>query len=489
MQWRLADNYLGSGFKILILLITISNPNLATTMPELEIKCPQPSRPLKRKGSHLELSADIHEPITKQQILFWPVVRSIDSWIDQVPLPQERRSRSDGLLFHDMGRNASRTYQPESPEAHSRTPAPRAASAQEHRRTDERPPLVHPHLQEPQPNFPPTLHANPTPAPTPTPSALSLTSPGTNQASDVTALRPPTLGVTSPSYRQNLARHQVHIDSMGRNIPDDIRDWSSAILGKQRTSPGLSEDQIKDTQDTLCRLDCENEDGIKETLPTLPIFPPKFSQPSISQGHNGLWNATALPHTSGQGLPPISTPKADRYYGYADTAFDNQEYGLVNHRALRPFAQPGSAASFWPFFMVEFKAPSRAGTLWAAVNQNAGNGAHSLNSIETLRSYSKNSKNINLDNYIFSCVADTTDAALWVHWLDGSRYNMAEVGHFHFARPMELKAFRNSIKNIIDYGVDDRLPMIKDVLKDVAINDLDRIEKAKRTRRPSEAER
>ncbi|KAF7502576.1 hypothetical protein GJ744_005467 [Endocarpon pusillum] len=66
---------------------------------------------------------------------------------------------------------------------------------------------------------------------------------------------------------------------------------------------------------------------------------------------------------------------------------------------------------------------------------------------------------------------------------------MAELGHFHFARSMELKAFRNSIKNIIDYGVDDRLPMIKGVLKEVAINDLDRIEKAKRTRRPSEAER
>ena len=61
---------------------------------------------------------------------------------------------------------------------------------------------------------------------------------------------------------------------------------------------------------------------------------------------------------------------------------------------------------------------------------------------------------------------------------------MAEVGHFHFAKPMELKAFRNSIKNI---GVNDGLPMIKDVLEEVAIHDLDRIEKAKRTRRSSEA--
>ncbi|KAF7502577.1 hypothetical protein GJ744_005468 [Endocarpon pusillum] len=251
-------------------------------MPELEIKCPQPSRPLKRKGSHLELSADIHEPITKQQILFWPVARSIDFWIDQVQLPKERRSRSDSFLFHDIGPKPSCAYQPESAKAHPCTLAPRAASAQEHLRTDEGRPPVHQYLQEFQPIFQPTLNANPTPAPTPTPLALSFASTGASQSSDVTALRTPTLGVTSPNYRQNLARHQVHIDLMGINIPGDIRNWSSAILAKQRTSPGLSEDQVKDTQDTLCRLDCENEDGIKETLPTLPIFPPKFSQPSMT---------------------------------------------------------------------------------------------------------------------------------------------------------------------------------------------------------------
>lgn len=54
---------------------------------------------------------------------------------------------------------------------------------------------------------------------------------------------------------------------------------------------------------------------------------------------------------------------------------------------------------------------------------------------------------------------------------------------------MKMKAFRNNIENIIDYDVDDQLPMIKDVLKKIVINDLDYIEKTKRMRWSSEAER
>ena len=276
--------------------------NLATTMPELEIKCPQPSRPLKRKGSHLELSAGSHEPVTKQ---------------------------------------------PECAEARCRTPAPHAAST----RTDERRPPIHQHLQESQPDFLPTLNANPTPAATPKPSALSFASAGTRQPSDITVLRPPTRSVTSPSYRQNLARHQVYIDSMGRNTPDDIRNWSSAILGKQSTSPGLSEDQVKDTQDTLCRLDCENEDGIKETLPTLPIFPPNSRSPlsaKVIMG-NGMQLPSFIPQDRVFSLSTYPKPTVIMGTQTPRLTVKNMPLSTIGHYVCtpNPVQPPLSGLSLW----------------------------------------------------------------------------------------------------------------------------------------------
>jgi hypothetical protein len=53
---------------------------------------------------------------------------------------------------------------------------------------------------------------------------------------------------------------------------------------------------------------------------------------------------------------------------------------------------------------------------------------------------------------------------------------------------MELRAFRDSVKNIIEHAVDVRLPMIKGLLTEIAVDDLERIEKAKSTRPSSEAD-
>lgn len=441
-------------------------------MSELEIKCPRPLRALKRKPSDLEI--DVDGSTSKRPTLFWSVTHSVDSWIEQILRPEVRRSRSDGFLLHEM------TF---------RTPAPRAVSAQEHHRTDDRRPPTPYYLNDSQCMLPPApLITNPKPAPTLANSTLLSTDTVTSRSSDITTFRPSTQGVASPTYRDTLNRLQVHIHSLGRNLPEEVRTWSSGILERQRTSPGLTEEQVENTQDVLAQLECESEIATRETFAILPLFPPKFSHPHINQGHDELWNTKAVPYKPGQGLPPISTPKADRYYGYRSSVFDDHEYAAVNHRALRPYALPGST-SYWPFFMVEFKSQSRGGTLWAAVNQNAGTGAHTLNSIKILREYSKTlDTNVQLDNYVFTCVADATNAALWVHWLDGSHCNMAEVAHFHFARAIELRAFRDSVKNIIDHAIDVRLPRIKELLTEVALNDLERIEKAKRVRRSSEVE-
>jgi hypothetical protein len=272
-------------------------------------------------------------------------------------------------------------------------------------------------------------------------------------------------------------------------------------LEKPRTSPRLSDEQVEHAQDTLAQLQCETETAARETLATLPLFPPKFSYPGVSEGHDELWNSRAVPHIPGSGRAPVSTPKPDRYYGYKDTAFDLREYAIISHRALNPYAQPGTT-SYWPFFPVEFKAQSRGGTFWVGVNQNAANGAHILRSIEALRHHSQADEDTQLGNHVFSCVIDTTDAALWVHWVeaeaedkskDGYKshhspppsppsYHMAEVAHYHLSRPDDLRVFHASVRNILDHAVGIRLVQIRTLLAAVSVDDLERGEKARRTR-------
>ena len=40
----------------------------------------------------------------------------------------------------------------------------------------------------------------------------------------------------------------------------------------------------------------------------------------------------------------------------------------------------------------------------------------------------------------------------------------SEIGYYHFHRPSDIREFRSSIKNIIDYRLSERLAIIKDAL-------------------------
>lgn len=90
-----------------------------------------------------------------------------------------------------------------------------------------------------------------------------------------------------------------------------------------------------------------------------------------STGVNILFDQTVLPRVRGFNFPPIVTPKPDPYYGYPRDSFSAPEFGVKRHSHLDPYARP-SSASYWLFFVLEFKSKSRGGTRWVAENQNAG---------------------------------------------------------------------------------------------------------------------
>lgn len=95
------------------------------------------------------------------------------------------------------------------------------------------------------------------------------------------------------------------------------------------------------------------------------------------------------------------------------------------------------------------------------------------------------------DSIAFSCVVESHNAAFWVHWRETGedpRFVSSEIGDYHFHRPRDIREFRSGVKNIIDYGLNERLAMIKSALLEVLplIPTWDAEDKAIKARRASQ---
>ena len=66
-----------------------------------------------------------------------------------------------------------------------------------------------------------------------------------------------------------------------------------------------------------------------------------------------------------------------------------------------------------------------------------------------------------LDNTSFSVAMNGTEARLHVSWKDGDFIYMQKIKSFIIQRPEEFLEFRRFVRNIIDWGRDERLECIK----------------------------
>ena len=454
---------------------------------DTEIQCPQPSRPLKRKAWALD-PVTLEEPFYKKPIVYSPS-ESITNWLrDILPVHKIIRSRSDSFLLRNMSgtsdisrpgsaqpnvSNKQPPYQPPSPLSLARTA------------TSMPPPAYIPPS--------PSLRTASLPSSVGQQSLLSRTS--TTKEDSKKSQR-----IKQPAYRDELASHHVYIDSYGMSLPNEIRDFAQEIVEKARGSPLLSDQQIDKIQDELSTLDNADEETTRTGYAKTPLFPTNSdykegpNQYSIAMGANVPFDRTALPVGSSTRSPPIVTPLPDFHYGFPYESF-NGSPGLLpdvlQHPRLYPYAKPTTAA-YWPFFAVEFKSQSRLGSRWVAANQNAGTGSHFVNSIETLLSCVRSSDDRNpTDSVAFSCIVDSDDASLWVHWRelgDRPRFVSSEIGHYHLHRKSEVRDLRSGVRNIIDFGLKKRLPMIKDALYELIpqLPRWDEEDKALRARRSSQ---
>ena len=442
-------------------------------MLDLEIQCPQPTRSSKRKVSQLndaseETSGD-RRPCKRQNHSSLPS-DNICEWLELLPSPLER-SRSDSYLMRDLQGQQHRSS--EMPKSRTTPPTTRNVPPSRPPSPRSLPAATRPHT--------PTLAS----VPGTTESSIGLES---SSQSFVPTAQPLLLQnglfsdskddsrksnrVQSPAYRDELQSHYVYIDSYGNLIPESVRTFAQDLLQKERTSPGLNDEDCFAIREELSELANADEATTRKGFDATNLFPTRrVYKNQIAVGGSVPFDQTALPFTRGLNLPPIVTPRPDLHYGYPRESFDPVESAVMRHNRLSAFSHP-TTASYWPFFAVEFKSGSRGGTHWVAENQNAGTGTHCVSSIETLLKYTRapEVQRKMIDSLAFSCVADADFGSLWVHWQswrtdnEPPRFLSSEVDSFSFKKLKDLRQFRACVKNIIEYGINERLVMVKEAL-------------------------
>ncbi len=270
--------------------------------------------------------------------------------------------------------------------------------------------------------------------------------------------------VQSPTYRNDLFHNNIEIDP--DHVSRSVQGYGRQIIAQARDSPGLQESQAQDLVKMMRSLKDADEDTIKSGYMLMQLFADAshYSE-KIMMGSNTPFDRASLPHVPP--APPIAAPKPSQRYCLDRRSFSLEEDNKQAVKTLRRLAKP-STAGCWPYFTVEFKSEARGGTFWAAENQNAVSGSLCVNWMEKLLSIVEAGPT-EIDSISFSCNISSRNADIWIHYCQTQRFFSAELEHFHLGRWRDVVCFRNSLKNIVDFGWKDRLPQIQALLAKISL--------------------
>lgn len=181
-----------------------------------------------------------------------------------------------------------------------------------------------------------------------------------------------------------------------------------------------------------------------------------------------------------------TTVNVDRSTDFAQQAQPDTALGYIRLESARmcgvdaPFTKPeervlqsrsACGEVLFPFLTLQWKSTAKGGTLHAAFQQAALDGATIVNSLEQL--YNSASTTANNDappDHVrtchFSFLSDMISAQLFVHWRhiddDGEVcYEMERIAHALLCEADEVRKLRHAVKNIIAHAQTARLEAIK----------------------------
>ena len=281
----------------------------------------------------------------------------------------------------------------------------------------------------------------------------------TTNKSNVTTIKP-----SSSKYRSVLEYNHVEIDPTGLKMSPDIKDLVDKHILKQRSSPPLSQDILNNTVTSMNQWGSSTENVVNNFMSSA-MFP--VTRPNLGHGGNSPWPRAALPYDPDYGYG-ISAPKPDYHIGYAvgkKSGFSARQAHVLDHPQAQKYTQPGTG-NILPFITVELKSEATGGTLFHAENQAAGSGTYSVRAMEWLLDQAK-AESKPVDSVAFSIAATGRLVVLSIHWFspEDKTYYMSYVKSFTTTDKEHVQACHSTVKNIVDWAVDDRHDKLKTTLQ------------------------
>lgn len=312
----------------------------------------------------------------------------------------------------------------------------------------------------------------------PTPSGSRVTPSGNQQsrfsASSVrtgtTALSTGTRLVEECSYRySHLVENHINFRDFDDELPENVRNLFEAVE-QQRSSPSpLTTDPVQ--RRMLRRLaEVSSEDHVIEyfdktivsNLPTEYLFKRNKDQFMLQ----ALVPSFNLEYR-------VSQPKPNMLYGY-DRGVDFSPRQLKQLQKMRDPLRATNAGLHCPFLVIECKGdgPSSksAGGFWVATNQCLGGAATCVNLVERFNAQLSEYEGVRrIEGACFSIAMTNKMAELYISWKDDEEvFQMQQVTEFVLRRHEEFDEFRTCVRNIIAWGMGERLGSIKRALDGLA---------------------
>lgn len=276
------------------------------------------------------------------------------------------------------------------------------------------------------------------------------------------------------AYDFNFGKHLSY-----RNIfvarerpPSTLLKKVEEILKELRSSPEIEKVSAQALTDTAQRLRRSAEEDIVHELGG-PLLVPNISDQRVFSTRGQVWaNLVPVPQRlkfTAHHLP-LARPKPDRSFGYSDLAFTEDQLDSMDH--LIDLTTRGSYAMpydglYFPFLSFEFKSQAKGGTILIGTDQAANAGAVVGHGLTELARRSSEWKSLDYNEpQFFSLVMDHMTAHINVHWLhhDAQKaqfsFHTHECSRYWLDDPDTMRIIQRSIKNILDWGLNRRLPMI-----------------------------
>jgi len=289
----------------------------------------------------------------------------------------------------------------------------------------------------------------------------------------------PTIHSDDSDYRDCILKyHGIIVHDPAVPPPTLVEEMALEILNRERKEDTTTAEELRYIKADFNAVQRSQEAKIVQYatrhFPRVRKYMTPALEEVITTGTNSQWSTVAMPYTTG--THAVVAPKTDYHYGFTLFAFgEGISADIVDHERIKPLSHP-NPDDYFPFLLIEFKAEITGGSLLHAADQAAGAGALCINALRQFLCLSHPGlyEPPMLDTIHFSCVLNAEVAAIWIHWFQPAEPNAPKhtLGTFRSAvvarrflqEASQLADFLRMLKNIVDWGFETRLPLLKDAL-------------------------